>query len=152
MYRRASVVSPLVLAFFVTAGLQSVWGIVLGIGYKTVSRALEIDSGQLRVDPQGRIALEYQLQDRVEYRTTDGRPVDVPEFPYWLTGGSLAAPLSERQRDRQLFWPERLTFEYVPTRPSMRAFYLGHRRLARSGIELRTIRRLLPPVDRWDSP
>ena len=125
MFRRTTIVSPLILALFVTAGLQSVWGIVLGIGYKTVSRALEDYPGQLRVDPRGRIVLEYQLQDKLEYRTTDGRPVEVPEFPYWLSVGSLAAPLSERQRDRQLFWSERLTFEYVPTRPSM-SWHLVH--------------------------
>lgn len=125
MFRSTTIVSPLVLALFVTAGLQSVWGIVLGIGYKTVSRALEDYPGQLRVDPRGRLILEYQLQDRIEYRTADGRPVEVPEFPYWLSGGSLAAPLSERQRDRQLFWSERLTWEQVPMRPSA-SWYLVH--------------------------
>ena len=125
MFRRTTIVSPLILALFVTAGLQSVWGIVLGIGYKTVSRALEDYPGQLRVDPRGRIVLEYQLQDKLEYRTTDGRPVDVPEFPYWLGGAPLAAPLSDRHGERQLPWSERLTWVYVPTRPSA-SWYLVH--------------------------
>lgn len=125
MFRRTTMVSPLILALFVTAGLQSVWGVVLGIGYKTVSRALEDYPGQLRVDPRGRIALEYQLQDKLEYRTTDGRPVEVPEFPYWLGGTPLAAPLSDQHGERQLPWSERLTWVYVLTRPTT-SWYLVH--------------------------
>ena len=164
MFRRTTIVSPLILALFVTAGLQSVWGIVLGIGYKTVSRALEDYPGELGVDPRGQIVLGYQLQDRIEYRTTDGRLVEVPEFPYWLSGGSLAAPLSERQRDRQLPWSERLTFEYVPTRPSMSwylvhsakcdgaGYFIGYNDLSNAAVGYigrSGFRTIEPPADEW---
>lgn len=125
MFHRTSVLAPLVLALFIMAGLQAVWAVVLAVGYKTASRALEVYPGQLRVDPQGRLVIETQRPGQLPYRTTDGRPVDVPENPYWLTAVSLAAPLSENHRDRRLAWNERLTSPAAPTQSSAR-WYLVH--------------------------
>jgi hypothetical protein len=164
MFLRTSILAPLVLALFVMAGLQGVWAVVLAVGYKTVSRALEVYPGQLRVDPQGQLVIETQRPGQIPYRTTDGRPVDVPENPYWLTMSSLAAPLSENYRDRRLTWNERLTSPAAPTQSNTRwylvhsatsdgtGYFVGYDDLSKMPvgyISRAGFRTVEPPADQW---
>src|SRR5487761_554166 len=125
MSRRSTLFALLVLALFVMGGLQFVWSTVLTEGYETIGNTLATYPGQLTVDPSGQLVIERQVSGEVYHQTTDGRPIDVPEFAYWLPGASTGAPLSTRERDVRLTWRQRLKDITVPTRPTV-TWYLVH--------------------------
>lgn len=166
MFRRSTLFSLLVLAFFVMAGLQILWFLALVIGQKTVSSLVAVNPGQLLVDPSGRLVFEQFDDGEARYRTTDGKPIVVPDENYWLDGVGLAAPLGERGRNRRLGWSERLSGQTEFTRPPVswylvhteisdgQGYLVGYNEVSKAQVGYlgrEGFRTTLPPSDQWFS-